>query len=99
MPVLSGNRLQEADGGQFACRERVGEVVQIVLMVGWTVMPNFGDRARAGMQRVYRRRVILKKGVMRDVVLGRAVVRRACRARPSAAGGIVRVRDRQGEAR
>src|ERR1700720_1106406 len=98
MPVLSGNRLQETDGGQFACREGVGEIVQIVLMVGWTVMPDFGDRARAGMQRVYRRGVILKEGVVRDVVLGGPAIRCGRRARPSAAGGIVRVRERQVEA-
>ena len=68
MAVLIGWRLQEADCGKVACRDRCEEVVDIVLVVCRPIVADFSDISRSMWLGFLLGRVIIKERVMRNVV-------------------------------
>src|ERR1700694_2920823 len=76
MPVFKRGRLQETYSRKVAGLERAEEVVDVILMirrirrVGMRnqAVTDGGDRTRAGVGRIPRRCIILKPGMVRNVV-------------------------------
>jgi hypothetical protein len=70
MTVLIRRRLQKHDSGEVAGVRCGEEVRKIVLMIGRVAaLADHRDRRRPHVLQVRRRRVVLKRRVMRDVVL------------------------------
>src|SRR5260370_22660693 len=88
MPVLVSRRLEETYGREIARFDRSIKVVYIIIVVCRTGVSYFGNRRRPRVRRVCRRRRVLKKGVMRNVIS--SCPRKARRA-PLAARGAVGV--------
>ena len=64
--VLVGGGLEEADSGKVAGGERVGEVMDVVLVVGGVCGADGGDRGGTGVVRVGGAGVVLEGLVVRE---------------------------------
>jgi len=81
MTVLESGRLHEADGGEVMGIGSIPKIRQIVLMVRLIGPSNFVDRGWGQVVWVRRRRVVLERFVMRNVVTLRFAVRTDVRRR------------------
>src|SRR5437868_12622434 len=77
MGIRCGNRLQETDRRHVAHRQRVEEIVQIVLVVGPAVVrgADVGGRVWTAVLRVGGGGEILEEGVVWHVILDRTAIR------------------------
>ena len=69
MPVLVGRRLEERDGGKVTRARRLPEPREIVEMLGLVGLAHHRHRRGRQVERVGRRREVLKRVVVRHVVL------------------------------
>src|SRR5215475_11113842 len=98
MAVFGSDCLEEANRRQIARRQRVEEVVKVVLVVGAAIVRRADSfyRTRALMHRIGCGRPILEKRVVRNVIVGEFIevvagawVGGAREARPTATCGPV----------
>ena len=68
MTVLVGWSLKEADRREVAVIDCGVEIQQIVLMVGWAIIPDFSEALGTGVIRVRGRGPVVEEGVVRNVV-------------------------------
>ncbi len=73
MAVLVGRHLHEGDFRQHARVDRRVEIVEVVLVVGLVGLPDLVHRAVGQVVRISRRRIVLERHVVRDVVGDRVV--------------------------
>src|SRR6516162_11339536 len=70
MAVLVRLSLEYAYGGEMTGFDCGKEVLEIILMVGWSVMTNFCDRSWPRVARIRGGGVVLKPRVVRNVIVG-----------------------------
>src|SRR5260370_25422879 len=92
MSVLVRWGLEEIHRWKIACADCGKKVVDVVLMVRGAGVPNLRNGRRPRVGEVGRRRIVLEKCVMRDVIAGCPC--KACRT-PLAAGRAIAVLDCQ----